>query len=870
MIFSKRRKANDFAAEIESHIVLEADRLRQEGLSPADAENAARRKFGNVLQTEEHLYESQRILWLEDLGKDLSYALRVIRQSPIFACTVILTLALGIGATAAIFSVVDAALIRPLPFREPQRLVSLYERWLGDLDSIAPADYLDYRRAAKSFEGLAGYDDASFNLGGQNRPERVLGDIVTPNFFAVFDVAPQIGRTLDPQLDQPGSSAAAVLSYSLWKRRYGGSPGIIGQTVSIDGEPHVIVGVMPSTFNFPGASEIWTAARYQVPQHPLRPLVDPSTSRGTHYFDIVGRLKSGVTIRHAQAELEVIGRRLKEQYKDDENGDGPVLVSLRDDLVGNTRPALLIMLAAVAVLLLIACANVANIVLARGAAREKEIAIRGSLGAGRSRLVRQLFVESLLLSLIGAAVGLVGAYYTLRPLEALLPEDILPASGLHIDIRLIAFSAAVAILSTILFGLFPAMQAAKVDLNGVLKEGGRTFAGGAHANRSRKILVAVQIALAAVLLTGAGLLIRSFDLLLSAPEGFNPDSVLSFQITLPAAQYRTPADRNRFAIDVLARIRSIPGVHSAALVSRLPLSNGGSQRGVKIKGRVAPRSGDLSPSYLVISPDYCRTLRIPILEGRIFSDRDDANSPSVVVVNAAMARHFWPGQDALGKYVQVGDQKDWSTVVGVVADIAQQGLGKPARPTVYTPYAQDPWPFLGIVIRSFADPKTIASAAIGAVHQVDKDEPVYNVRTMHEVVASSVQVRRFRTVLLSLFAVLALALAAIGIYGVMAYTVAQRNREIGIRLALGAQPQRLRLVIAGEGLRLAGYGIFAGLIAALGLTRFLAGILYKVQSTDALAFAATFLFLIIAAFLASYIAARRVMRVDPATTLRSQ
>ncbi len=869
-IFSRRRKQNDFAAEIASHIAIETDRLRQEGLSAADSETAARHKFGNPGRAEEHFYESRRILWLEDLRKDLRYAVRMIRQSPMFAATVILTLALGIGATAAIFSVTDAALIRPLPFPEAQRLMILYERWQGDLDNLAPADYLDYRHQAKSFQDLAGYRDDSFNLAGRNRPERVLGAVVTPNFFAVLNIPAQLGRTLDFRQDKPGNPRTAVLSYSLWKRRYGGAPDVIGRTISVDGEPRIIVGVMPPYFAFPGNAELWTAARFRVPEHPLRPLIDPSTARSTHYFDIVGRLKTGVTLREAQAEMNVIGQRLKQQYKEDEEGDGPALIPFRDDLVGNTRPAILILLGAVAVLFLIACANVANIVLARSAARRKEIAIRGSLGAGRGRLVRQLFVETLLLALAGAALGLAGARYGLQSLGTLVPADALPPGGLHIDFRLIAFAIGLSVLSTVLFGLFPAIHAAKMDLNNALKEGSRTFTAGAHANRSRNTLVITQIALAAVLLTGAGLLIRSFDRLLSAPQSFSPDRVLSLQLSLPVAQYRTPADRSHFAAAVLDGIRSVPGVRFAALTSRLPLTPGGSQRGVEVKGRPSAPGGDISPNYLVISPDYFSTLQIPILEGRVFTDRDTANAPGVLIVNAAMARHFWPREDPLGKYLKVGEQKDWSSVVGVVADVPQQRLDRAPRPAAYVPYVQDPWPALALVMRTAMDPKYAASAAINAIHQVDKDQPVYNVRTMHEVIASSVQVRRFRTVLLALFASLALALAAVGIYGVMAYTVAQRSHEMGIRLALGAQPSKLRLFIVGEGLRLATYGTLAGLLASLALTRFLTSVLYGVRSNDAPTFATTFLFLMVAAFLASYLPARRATKLDPASIFRSQ
>jgi predicted permease len=566
--------------------------------------------------------------------------------------------------------------------------------------------------------------------------------------------------------------------------------------------------------------------------------------------------------------MEVIARRLAHEHPNEEGGDGPLLVSLRDDLVGNPRPAILMLLAAVTVLLLIACANVANIVLARGAARRREMAIRGSLGAGSSRLIRQLLIEGLVVSLAGAAVGVTGAGYGLRSLQALLPADVIPA-GLHTDFRLVAFATAVSIIATILFGLLPALQAAKIDLSSALKQGGRVLASSAHANLSRKALLVTQVSLSAILLTGAALLIHSLGRVLATPEGFSPDHVLSLQLSLPPAHYGGADVRNRFATQLLDRIRSLPGAHSAAITSRLPLNPGSSRRGIEVQGRPAVPGGDLSPFYAVISPDYSRTLRIPVLEGRVFTERDGVKPPGAVIVNQSMARHFWPNEDPIGKMIKIGGA-DWIPIVGVVGDVAQQGLDRATIPAMYVPYVQDPWPAIAVVIRTGTDPKNIASAAIAAIQEIDKDQPVYNVRTMEEVVASSTQVRRFRTLLLSLLAAFALALAAIGTYGVMAYSVAQRREEIGIRLALGAQPKGLRMWVIGEGLRLAGYGIVAGLLASLALTRFLSGILYGVKSTDPASFLTSPLLLLIAAFLASYIPARRAVKVDPATILRSQ
>ncbi|HZQ53632.1 MAG TPA: ABC transporter permease [Bryobacteraceae bacterium] len=867
-MFWKRRKQTDFSAEIESHIAIEAERLRAEGVNWADAEAAARRNFGNILQMEERFYERRRVLWLEDLLRDIGYATRVVRQSPGFALTVILTLALGIGSTAALFGVTDAALIKPLPFPQAQKLVKLYYRWRGELDSPAPADYLDYQREAKSFEELAAVRENPFNLGGQDRPERVHGAIVTPSFFSVMKVAPELGRTLDSWRDKPGGARTVVLSDSLWKSRYGGSSNVLGETVLVNGEPATVVGIMPPYFTYPGNAELWISARFRVPEHPLRPLADPSASRTSHYFDIVGRLKPDVNMQPAQAEAEVIARRLRAQYKDEEGGQGPLLVGLRDDLVGNARAAIFILLAAVGVLFLIACANVANVVLARGTTRQREIAIRGSLGAGRLRLIRQLTVENLLLSFAGAALGLAVAACALRMLQSLLPAGIVSPGGLRIDLRLVVFAAATAIFSTLLFGLFPAILAANTDLNGALKEGGRTLTGSANANRSRKVLLVTQVALAAILLIGAGLLIHSLDCVLSAPEGFRPDHVLSVELSLPQAQYGVPGDRSRFATEVLERIRSLAGVRSVAITSRLPLNPGGSRRGIEIKGHPLS-NGELSPDYITVSPDYFQTLRIPILKGRVLTDRDTAAAPGVMVVNAAMARHFWPNGDAIGQHVKT-DRNDWSQVVGVVGDVAQHELDKAPYPAMYIPYAQDPWPAFTVVIRTGMDPKNVSAAAIAAIHHIDKDEPVYNVRTMDEVIASSVRAQRFRTVLLSLFAALALALGAIGIYGVMAYTVAQRDHEIGIRLALGAQPREIRRTIVLEALRLAGYGILAGLFVSLVLTRFVSGMLYGVRASDPLSFSAALVVLLLAALLASYIPATRAMNMDPADVLRAQ
>ncbi len=867
-----RRRQNDFSAEIESHIALETDRLRSEGLSDAEARAAARRSFGNTTAAEERFYERSRWLRWDEIRKDVGYALRTLRHNPAFTLAAVLTLALGIGANTAIFSVIDMALLRPLPYPNPDTLIMLYSRYPGGNGPLAPADYLDFRRDSKSFQQLAAYRQAAYNLSGQERPERIEGAVVTPNFFAVFGVPALVGRTLSAERDGPGAARTAVLSYGLWQRRYAGRTDVIGEAVQIDGEPRTIVGVMPQYFQYPPECDAWTSARYAVPEHVLRPDLDQSNVRDSHYFFTIGRLRPGVSLKQARIEADTIARRLKQQYGKDEEADSAALLTLRDELVGETRPALLILVCAVSLLLLIACANVANILLARGATRQKEIAIRGALGASRARLMRQLFTESVTIAVGGGGLGVLFAYASLAPLRALLPEDMVAGAALKLDARVLVFTAIVSVVSAILFGLFPAQQAAALDLNDVLKES-RGPSGGSRTERVRNLLVVSEVALAAVLLISAGLLIRSFSRLLAVPGGFNPERVLSLQLSLPRGRYPEPNARVRFVSQALERIAAEPGIESAAAISRLPLNPGNSTRSIDVKGRTHPAEGDVSPDYLVVSPAYFRTMDIRLTKGRTFTERDDAKAAPVVIVSEATARHFWPGQDPVGQFVQVGacgNEKDWCEVVGVVEDIHQHNLDGTARPAVYVPYARDPWPFMAFVVRTRTVPQSAASAVEAAIRWVDKDEPVYNVRTMEEVVSGSLSPRRTRTALLGLFALLALALACVGIYGVMAYSVAQRAHEIGIRVALGADRTHVLGLVVRQTLGLCLTGLCAGVLLSLALTRFLSNLLYGVQATDMATFLGTSILLILMALLASSIPAWRALRVDPMVSLRAQ
>ncbi|MBZ5727632.1 MAG: ABC transporter permease [Acidobacteriia bacterium] len=869
-----KRNADDFAEEIRAHIALEAARLRGEGLSQADAELAARRAFGNRTAAEETFHESRRWLWWDAAGKDLAYALRTLRRNPVFTAAAALTLALGIGANTAIFSLIDTALLRPLPYPHAERIMALYARNArSDCDALSPATFLDYRRQDSSFEHLAAYRETAFNLTGQDRPERIDGATVTPDFFAVMGVPAELGRTLTVEQEAPGGARSVVLGYSLWQRRFGGNAEILGRAIEIDGEPLTVVGVMPPYFRYPPACEAWRPARYAVPEQPLRPEVNQSDSRDSHYFSTIARLKAGTTRAEALAQADTIAARLRRLYGEDEAMARATLLTLQDDLIGETRPALLVLLGAVALLLLIACANVANILLARGASRQKEIAIRGALGAGRARLVRQFLTEGLTLGAMGGVLGVAVAYLARVPLRALLPVDAYAGTVGQLNARVLAFTALATVSSAVLFGLFPALQATGFDLNAVLKEAARGSGAGVRARRARSVLVVAEVALAGVLLIGAGLLLRSFSRLLAVPEGFEAEHVLSLQLTLSRARYPDDAGRARLVRQLLERMDAVPGVAAAAAISRLPLNPGNSTRGIDVKGRVAPPGGDPGPDYLVASPGYFRALGIRVVKGRAFTERDGADAAPVVIVNQAMARYFWPQQDPIGQWVTVGacgKENEWCQVVGVVDDVRQHGLDQAPRPAVYVPYARDPWPFMAFVVRTRTEPAAAAPAIESAVYSVDKEQPVFNVRPMQDVVAQSLSPRRLRMTLIGAFAFLALGLAAVGIYGVTAYSVAQRRQEIGIRMALGAKRGDVLRTVVGEALRLAVAGVAAGAAMSLALTRFLAGMLYGIQLTDGATYAGVGILLVATAVVSSLIPAWRAARADPLASLRVQ
>jgi predicted permease len=870
-LLSRRRIYSDLSAEIQGHLDEKTDELVAAGMPKQAARETARREFGNSMLLEENGREVWRSAPVEDLFSDLRFGARMLRKNPGFTASVVLTLALGIGANTAVFSVIDAALLRPLPYPQPERIVSLY--LLNDAkqdDTMAPADFLDFRRASSSFSHLAAYRELPFNLSGKGEPERVNGAMVTSDFFSVFGVDAFRGRTISPEVERPGVASVVVIGFGLWQRKFGGDPGILGKAVNIDGELRTVVGVMPPAFAFPAGTELWTSSRFAMIPHPLKPLEDPSQLRGIHYFDVVGRLSPILTIAQATAETDAIARRLREQYGDDEEAAGARVISLRQDLVGETRPALLILLGAVALVLLIACVNVANIVLARGAARQQEIAIRRTLGADRVAILRQLLIEAMLLAICGGTLGALLAYGAMAPLRRLVPASMVAGAPITLDIRVLGFAGIATLLSGFLFGVVPGLRLSKWITNDTLKEGGRGSANSRGALTTRRALVVSEIALATVLLIAAGLLIRSFSRLLAVPTGFQPDRVLSLELSLPQARYSSTTARAGFMKGVLNRADSLPGIEFAGAISRLPLNPGNSTRSLDIQGRT-PEKDDLPPDYLVASPAYFQTMGIPLRSGRAFTDRDSETAASVAIVTQAMAEYFWPGRDPLGQHVRISngnDKEPWSEVVGVVGDIRQHHLERNPRPALYVPYAQDPWPFVAVVVRTKMDPASTASSVESAIHAVDPDEPVYDVRTMKEVESVSVSPQRLQLVLLGLFAILALTLACTGIYGVMAYFVAQRTREIGVRMALGAQARDVIGMVVGEGLRMALLGAALGLLGSVFLMRVLSGLLFGVTPRDPLTFCGVAAILTGVALLACYIPARRATVLDPLVALR--
>jgi putative ABC transport system permease protein len=801
---------------------------------------------------------------METLVQDVRYGVRTLLKNPGFTVVAIIALALGIGANSAIFSVVNAVLLRPLAFDKPEQLVMVWEKRmaLGRVRNVASApDFVDWKAQNTVFEDMAAYSNNGFNLTGNDEPERIQGVAVSPGFFSILGVQPKVGRAFLTDEDQPGSEPTVIISNGLWQRRFASDPGIVGKSISLNDRTRTVVGVMPADFIFPnGDIEIWV---------PLVFSPNDLTGRGSHFLNVIARLKPGVTINQARDEMETIAAHLEQQYQVN-TGHGVNIFPLYEEVVGNIRPALLVLLGAVGFVLLIACANVANLLLARAAVRQKEIAIRTALGAARGRIIRQLLTESMLLSLTGGTLGVLLALWGLDLLLAVSADSIPRVKEIRLDLWVLGFTFLVSLATGLIFGIVPALQASKPDLNETLKEGGRGASAGLRRNMVRSTLVVSEVAICLVLLIGAGLMIKSFARLLDVNPGYSAENVLTMNVSLSGSKYREAPERRAFFDQALQRMASSPGVEGAGVVLGAPLSGGIGSRYFQIEGRPPQPPGQgYNANINAASGDYFRTMGIPLIQGREFDERDVTGSPDVVIINQRMAQQFWPDEDPLGQRISAGDQT-WRTIVGIVGDVRQAALETEARAELFYPFFQVDFGSGTFVVRTSNDPKTMIAALRKEVQAVDKDQPLFRVRTMNEVLGQVVAPRRLNMLLLGIFAGVALVLAAVGLYGVMSYSVTQRTREIGIRQALGATRRDVTKLVIGQGMVLSLVGVGVGLVASFFLTRPMASLLFGVSAADPVTFAVISLILIGVALGASYIPARRATRVDPMIALRHE
>ena len=807
-----------------------------------------------------------------DLQQDLRYGLRTLAKNPAFTSIAIIALALGIGANSAIFSVVNAVLLRPLPFKQPEQLVMLWENaaHLGfPKNTPSPANFLDWQKQASAFTGMAAMDERSFNLTGVGEPERLDGRRVSANLFELLGVPALLGRTFVPDDDRPGTHVV-LLSYSLWQRRFGSDPSVIGRALALNGESYTVIGIMPRFVQLPGFAnrndQVWVPIAFPP---------EESAQRGNHFLEVIARMKPGITIKQAQAEMDTIAARLAQQYPAYNTRIGAVVVPLHEQVVGDIKPALLILLGAVGFVLLIACANVANLLLARAAVRQKEIALRLALGASRSRLTRQFLTESVLLAVFGAGLGLLLALGGIRILKTFIPATISQVQSISIDARVLIFTALVAIVTGIAFGLTPALQASHLNLNDTLKEGGRDTGGGSKGNRLRGLLVIGEVAISFVLLIGAGLLINSFFHLRNLEPGFRADHLLTMKVDLSEVKYPDRERRAAFFDEVIRRVRALPGLQSAAVAGNLPLTYNGDSMNISLEGVPDPPP-DQRPDVIfrAIGPGYFGTMGISIVRGRDFTDQDKADAKNAVVISEKTAQHFWPGQDPIGRRLKPGSitsNTPWHEVIGIVKDVRQNDFIAAPKMQMYFTYRQlkDLAPN-ALVVRTSIEPLSLAASVRDAIWSVDKDQTVADIDTMEHIVAEAVARQRFSMLLLGLFATLALLLASVGIYGVMSYSVAQRTHEIGIRIALGARRGDVLQMTIKQGLKLVGTGMIVGLAAAFLLTRVLQTLLFGISPTDPITFLGISLVLLAVAILASYIPALRATKVDPLVALRAQ
>ena len=807
---------------------------------------------------------------MQTLLQDIRYGFRMLLRRPAFTVVAVATLALGIGANTAIFSVVNAVLMRTLPYQEPERLVALWEtnaqpgQEVNDRNEVAMGNFLDWRAQASAFDEIAALTYSNVNLTGVGEPEQIQGAVVTTNLLSVLGVQPATGRSFSAEEEKPESPRTVIVSYGLWQRRFGSDTELVGKTLTLNGNAVVVVGIMPPSFDFE-----FPITRQVDMWMPMR-IAASNTDRQSHYLYVVGRLRRSVQLEQAQAEMHVLVSQLQQQHPKTNLGRGANVVALHQQLVGNVQPYLRLLFAAVGFVLLIACANVASLLMARVTARHKEVAIRMAIGASRGRVIRQLLTESIVLSSLGGLTGLIVAFWGTDLLVAMTPPEVPRLGEVGLRIPVFAWTLGISIITGVLFGLAPAIGASKPDLTEALKEGGRSIAGSSRS-RMRNLLVVSEIALALVLLIGAGLMIRSFSRLQRVSPGFDSNNLLTMNISLPRQKYRENQQINSFFDRLLEGVRSVPGVESVGGIDPLPLGGSDGTIGFVVEGAPPRELGDRTEvGARTVTSAYFQTMRIPLLKGRAFGETDLEEAPRVVIINEALAKRFWPNEEAIGKRLgfRAKEPQIWHEVIGIVGNVKHRRLDADPKPELFFPYSQYPGSFMTLVARTTSDPASSTAAIRNQVLALDPDQPVFDIKTMAERLSKSVAVSRFIMLMLGVFATSSLLLAAVGIYGLIAYTVSQRTHEIGVRLALGADAGNIVKLVLGHGSKLIIAGVVIGVAGALALTRLMKSLLFDVSPTDTLTFVVISSILALVALAACFVPARRATKVDPMVALR--
>jgi putative ABC transport system permease protein len=874
---TRRQIGADVDEELRFHLDMRIDELRALGMSLDAARVEAMRQFGDIEDARCYIAgvdrateaAHQRSEYMGDLRQDLIYAFRKLRAAPAFTIAVVLTLALGIGANTAIFSVVNGVLLKALPFPEPDRIVRLRFIFDGQPDAGSPPELRDFRTRSRTVQSFAMYSGRAMNLVRDGSdPELLVGVQVSANWFHILGVSPMLGRAFAGGEDHEGSPRVALLSESVWRRDFNANPGIVGRAIRLNGDQVTVIGVVPKARAYPLTTDVWTPLVFTTDQ-----LAD--ANRGARYLQMIGRLAPGATVEQARRELSQIAASVAAAYPRQYKSLTMQPVPLQSAIVGDLRRPLLVIMGAVAFVLLIACANVANLMLVRATARESEIAVRTALGAGRNRLVRQLVTESMLLSLLGAGAGLLLAKWGIAGLQHFAPQDLqLLVGSTALDGRTLGLTIVIAAITGLVFGLLPAVQMGG-DLAGALRAGSRGARSRHTASRTRGGIVVAEVALAVMLLVGAGLLLRSFQHLLAVDPGFRPEGALTFRVSLPSRSYESDTAQRAFVNALQSRLRAIPGVTQAAIASTLPMDGSDFTLAFTVKGRPPlPPSQQPSTTLLSATPEFFPAMGIPLVRGRLYTRDAQPGTPKEIVVSSDFAKRFFPNEDAIGKYIDLGWTVDGDrrggTIIGIVGDVKQTGLGQETEPLLYLPYAQAPQPSLRVVLRASVPPGSLTKPARGAVREVDRELPMFSIKPLSDYVSRSIESQRFYATLLSVFAAVALTLAGIGLYGVVAYAVSQRAHELGVRAALGATSGRIASMVVGQGLTLSVAGVVVGIAAAFLVTRVLGALLFGVSALDPLTFAAVALLLVLVAAASSYLPARRAARVDPLIAMRGE